>query len=113
MTNYKTTNGLRVVVFRAAGLFEPAQQPIQPGLLLASRWGKTTGTNLGNTVNNHLVKTSIPPCSFGFGLGPSAVRGAETVFSEVLELFEGPIHVGMDEVPRGAWSADPVEEVGR
>ncbi|CAJ1334765.1 unnamed protein product [Effrenium voratum] len=34
----------------------------------------------------------------------------ETVFSEVLELFEGPIHVGMDEVPRGAWSADPVEE---
>ena len=33
----------------------------------------------------------------------------ELVLREVLELFPGPVHVGMDEIPRGAWSDD--EEV--
>ena len=35
------------------------------------------------------------------------------VLTEVLELFPGPVHVGMDEIPRGAWSdsADEEEEL--
>lgn len=37
----------------------------------------------------------------------------EAVFSEVAELFPAPlgIHIGMDEVPNGAWSDTPSEEI--
>ena len=34
----------------------------------------------------------------------------EAVLTEVLELFPGPVHVGMDEIPQGAWSSDSDEE---
>ena len=34
----------------------------------------------------------------------------EAVLKEVVELFPGPIHVGMDEIPRGAWSENVQEE---
>ena len=34
----------------------------------------------------------------------------EAVLIEVLELFPGPVHVGMDEIPARAWSQQPEEE---
>ena len=34
----------------------------------------------------------------------------EVVLTEVLQLFVGPVHVGMDEIPTGAWSQQPEEE---
>lgn len=37
-------------------------------------------------------------------------RFLETVLTEVLELFPGPVHVGMDEIPAKAWSQKPQEE---
>eukprot|EP00438_Fugacium_kawagutii_P028916 Skav206177 [mRNA] locus=scaffold3070:48952:50419:- [translate_table: standard] len=40
-------------------------------------------------------------------------RFLETVLTEVLQLFPGPVHVGMDEIPAKAWSRDPHEEERR
>jgi len=43
---------------------------------------------------------------------PATYTFLEAVFSEVVELFPAPlgIHIGMDEIPRGAWSEDQAEE---
>jgi hexosaminidase len=43
---------------------------------------------------------------------PATYEFLEAVFSEVLEVFPAPlgVHIGMDEIPRGAWSEDEAEE---
>jgi len=43
---------------------------------------------------------------------PATYTFLEAVFSEVLDLFPAPlgVHIGMDEIPRGAWSANDREE---